>query len=105
MLVRKNWSVPTFRTAFWLLSVAMRGLDSTWTDPCDSRKVSNAEKFLVWKASPSKDAAGFVKLIRFWPADAPKTGLPIVSEPTGPVIEVAPVKFPGLLSSKVPVDT
>jgi hypothetical protein len=33
MLVTKNSSVPTFRTAFWLLMVAMRGLESTCTLP------------------------------------------------------------------------
>ena len=39
MLVTKNSSVPTLSTAFWLLSVAMRGLDSTCTLPWVSRNV------------------------------------------------------------------
>ena len=47
MPVTKNSSVPTFNTAFWLFSVAMRGLDNTCTLPCDSRKFSKAAKLLV----------------------------------------------------------
>ncbi len=46
-LVTKNWSVPTFRTAFWLLRAATRGLDKTWMFPCDSRNSSKAAKLLV----------------------------------------------------------
>src|SRR5437763_714948 len=34
----------------------MRGLESTWTVPCDSRKLSNAAKLLVWNARPKTDA-------------------------------------------------
>src|SRR3989338_2735176 len=56
-LVTKNSSVPTFSTAFWLFSVAIRGLDSTCTLPCDSRKLSSAAKLLVWNARPNKEPA------------------------------------------------
>ena len=55
MLVTKNSSVPTFSTAFWLFSVAMRGLDSTCRSPCVSRKPSSAAKLLVWNASPNTE--------------------------------------------------
>src|SRR5579864_2492391 len=63
--VTKNWSVPTLSTAFWLLSVAIRGLERTCTAPWVWRKVSNAAKFVVWNASPNRDAPGFEKLTRF----------------------------------------
>ena len=56
-LVTKNSSVPTFSTAFWLFRVAMRGLDSTCTLPCVSRKFSSAAKLLAWKARPNNDPA------------------------------------------------
>src|SRR2546430_9249416 len=58
-LVTKNSSVPTLSTAFWLLSVAIRGLESTCTFPWDSRKVSNAAKLGVCSASPNTAPAGF----------------------------------------------
>ena len=57
-LVTKNSSVPTLSTAFWLLSVAMRGLDSTCTVPCVSRNCSSAAKFCVWIASPNSAPPG-----------------------------------------------
>jgi len=53
-LVTKKSSVPTLSTAFWLFSVAMRGLDNTCTLPCDSRKFNSAAKLLVWKAKPNR---------------------------------------------------
>src|SRR5205814_9905598 len=56
---RKDSSGPTLGTAFWLLSVAMRGLESTCTFPWDSRKVSNAAKLGVCSASPNTAPAGF----------------------------------------------
>src|SRR5438309_5061421 len=37
----------------------MRGLESTCTLPCDSRKVSNAAKLGVCSASPNTAPAGF----------------------------------------------
>src|SRR6266513_5053707 len=58
ILVRKNSSVPTLRTAFWLFMVAMRGLDRTWTRPCVSRNCRRAAKFFVWNASPSREPPG-----------------------------------------------
>jgi hypothetical protein len=45
-------SEPTFSTAFWLFSVAMRGLLSTCTSPCVCRKFSSAAKLLAWNARP-----------------------------------------------------
>ena len=57
-LVTKNSSVPTLSTAFWLLSVATRGLDSTCTLPCVSRKVSSAAKLEVGEREPEDVAAG-----------------------------------------------
>ena len=57
-LVTKNSSVPTFSTAFWLFSVAMRGLESTCTLPWDSRKVSSDAKLEVCSASPNTAPAG-----------------------------------------------
>ena len=59
MLVTKNSSVPTLSTAFWLLMAAMRGLESTCVWPCDSRKLSNAAKLPVCRASPKTAPAGF----------------------------------------------
>src|SRR5258708_3271168 len=53
MLVTKKSSVPTFSTAFWLFSVAMRGLDNTCRLPCVSRKEISAAKLLVWNARPN----------------------------------------------------
>src|SRR3954463_7196769 len=53
MLVTKKSSVPTFSTAFWLFSVAIRGLDSTCRSPWVSRKEINAAKLLVWNARPN----------------------------------------------------
>lgn len=50
--VTKKSSVPTFRTAFWLLIVAIRGLDNTCTLPCVSRKLSSEAKFAVCRANP-----------------------------------------------------
>jgi hypothetical protein len=50
--VTNSSSVPTLSTAFWLFSVAMRGLDSTCTSPCVCRKFSSAAKLLDWKARP-----------------------------------------------------
>ena len=57
MFVTKNSSLPTFSTAFWLLSAAMRGLDSTCSVPCVCRNDSIDAKLLVWNASP-KTAPG-----------------------------------------------
>src|ERR1700676_1824118 len=54
MLVTKKSSVPTFSTAFWLFSVAMRGLDNTCSLPWVSRKDTNAAKLLVWNARPNR---------------------------------------------------
>src|SRR5258706_10888233 len=54
----KSCSSPTLSTAFWLLSVATRGLDSTWTLPWVSRKVRSAAKFELATASPSTAPAG-----------------------------------------------
>src|SRR6185295_6127041 len=56
-LVTKNSSVPTLSTALLLLMVAMRGLESTCTLPCVSRKVSSAAKFLACSARPKTDPA------------------------------------------------
>src|SRR5471032_322058 len=43
--------------AFWLFMVAIRGLDSTCTEPCDSRKEIMAAKLAVWKARPNMEPA------------------------------------------------
>ncbi len=59
-LVTKNSSVPTFSTAFWLLIVATRGLDSTCTDPCVSRNWISAAKFAVCSARPNTLLAGLL---------------------------------------------
>src|SRR5258708_10758623 len=53
-LVTKKSSVPTFSTAFWLFSVAMRGLESTCRLPWVSRNEINAAKLLVWNARPNR---------------------------------------------------
>ena len=45
-------SLPTFSTAFRLLSVAMRGLLSTCTSPWVCKKFSSAAKLAAWKARP-----------------------------------------------------
>jgi len=58
-LVTKNSSVPTLSTAFWLLIVASRGLESTCTSPWDSRNVNRAAKLLVCSARPNTAPAGF----------------------------------------------
>src|SRR6185369_9271538 len=55
-----NSSNPTLSTAFWLFSVAMRGLERTCTTPCDSRKVSSEAKLFVWRAKPNTAPAGLV---------------------------------------------
>ena len=57
-LVTKNSSVPTLSTAFWLFSVATRGLESTCTVPCVSRNWISAAKFDVCSARPNTALAG-----------------------------------------------
>src|SRR5882672_11535832 len=54
-LVTKNSSVPTLSTAFWLLIVAILGLERTCRSPWVSRKEMSAAKFPVWNASPNKE--------------------------------------------------
>ena len=51
--VTKYSSTPTLSTAFWLFSVATRGLDRICTSPCVSRKPSTAWKPLVASVRPS----------------------------------------------------
>src|SRR5258708_32116047 len=91
-LVTKNWSVPTFRTAFWLLRPATRGLDKTWTFPCDSRNWSKAAKLLVWTAGPNPPAPT---------GPAADTAVPAKPVPRTPVVKVRPV---GLAIIWLPVD-
>ena len=43
MLVTKKSSLPTFKTAFWLLRVATRGVDKTFALPWVSRNDNKAE--------------------------------------------------------------
>jgi len=78
-LVTKNSSVPTLITAFWLLSVAMRGLDSTCTLPCDSRKLSSAAKLLVCNASPNTDPGTSAPAIKALVAEPIKVLPPVPS--------------------------
>ena len=52
MPVTYSSSLPTLSTAFWLLRVAMRGLDRTCTLPWVCKKFSSAAKFAAWKARP-----------------------------------------------------
>ena len=68
-LVTKKSSVPTLSTAFWLLSVAMRGLDSTCTLPWVSRNCISAAKLLVWKARPNNPPMTEGSVIRSLPGD------------------------------------
>src|SRR4030067_2993614 len=51
VLVMKNSSVPTLMTAFWLLTVETRGLDSTCTSPPVLRHSRNAAKLAVLTAA------------------------------------------------------
>lgn len=52
ILVIKNSSVPTLSTDFWLLMAAMRGLNSTCTRPCVSKKWIKAVKLSTPNAGP-----------------------------------------------------
>jgi len=56
-LVTKNWSVPTFRTAFWLLRAATRGLDKTWTFPCEIQKLKQSSEILRLNSEPEHPCA------------------------------------------------
>src|SRR5258708_14075345 len=91
-LVTKNWSVPTFRTAFWLLRAATRGLDKTWTFPCDSRNWSKAAKLLVWTARPNTPAP-----------TAPAADTAVAAHPVPPT-PVVPGRPLGLALIWLPVD-
>src|SRR5207245_4043142 len=59
----KSSSCPTLSTAFWLLIVATRGLESTCTLPWVSRKVTSAAKLLVEAARPTTAPADPVRSV------------------------------------------
>ena len=91
--------MPTLSTAFWLLSVATLGLDSTCTDPCVCRNCSKDAKFFVCTARPNTPPATFV---------APVTAPPSVASPVpAPGLAVklllVPVTLPAVLPLKRPV--
>src|SRR5471032_3019974 len=56
--------------------VAMRGLDSTCTEPCDSRKEIMAAKLLVWNARPNSEPALLAALASAEPVIAEMPAVP-----------------------------